>query len=90
MTTCSSWLTISTAAAELVAHRLDAAVEARRTRLVEPLGGLVEHEQVGRVEERAGEQHALELPAREFAHLPLAEGWARRHARAPRRRASRG
>jgi hypothetical protein len=71
-------------AAGLAPHLLDQPVELGHARLVEPLRRLVENQQVGPRQQRARQQHPLELPARQPRHLPRLEprhADARQHLR---------
>jgi hypothetical protein len=49
-------------AVQLCAHVFDLAVEGRGSRLIKPLGGFVQNEEVWAFEEGTREQDALELP----------------------------
>ena len=100
ITTCRSWLTISTPQPSSRAELLDQPVEPRLARLVEPLRRLVEHQELRPAHQRLRQQRPLELPARERRELPPPElGDAhplqrlrplppRRRRRAPRKRAT--
>lgn len=61
------------AAVERLAKCRDQIIEARLACLVEPLGRLVEHDQVRAPQQGMGKQRALHLPARQGAQLATAE-----------------
>ena len=69
------------------AHRFDAGIERRRRGLVQPRRRLVEDQQVGPVQQRARQEHALKLPARQAGDLLARDP---RQTRVGQRRCDRG
>lgn len=60
-------------AAHFAPHALDLAIEVGGAAVIEALGGLVEQQQVGLLQQGSSEQDALELPAGEIRHLLSAQ-----------------
>ena len=60
-------------AIRVVAHGFDQPIKGGLARLVEPLGRLVQHQEIGAAKKRTCQQDPLQLTAGEIAHLCLAE-----------------
>ena len=73
ITTCRSWLTISTAQPVSAPHLLDQAVEGGRAGLVQPLRRLVEDQQVRPPSSARASSTRWNCPPDRRRHLPLAE-----------------